>query len=103
MVGLINYFRIANIKSFLSKLDKNIRRKTRVLIWKQWKKVKAKYKALRQLGINHNDALATANARRGYYHVAHTRVLEKAISIERLKKRGLVTTLDHYLKVHIVI
>jgi len=103
LVGWINYFRIANMKSFLSSLDPNIRRKTRVLIWKQWKKVKTKYKALRQLGINHKDALATANARKGYYHVAHTRVLEKAISIERLKRRGLVSGLDHYLKVHIVI
>lgn len=103
LIGWINYFRVANMKKFLSNLDPNIRRKTRVLIWKQWKKVKTKYKALRQLGINHNDALATANARRGYYHVAHTRVLEKAISIERLEKRGLVTSLDHYLKVHIVI
>lgn len=103
LVGWINYFRIANMKVFLSRLDPNIRRKTRVLIWKQWKKVKTKYKALRQLGINHEEALATANARKGYYHVAHTRVLEKAISIERLKRRGLVSALDHYLKVHIVI
>lgn len=91
------------MKSFLSKLDGNIRRKTRVLICKQGKRVKTKYKALTQLGINHADALATANARKRYYHVAHTRVVEKAISIERLKKRGLVSALDHYLKVHIVI
>lgn len=103
LVGWINYFRIANMKTFLRRLDENLRRKLRVVIWKQWKRVRTKYKALRQLGIDHKDALATANARRGYYHVAHTRVLEKAISKERLKKRGLVTGLDHYLKVHIVI
>jgi group II intron reverse transcriptase/maturase len=103
LTGWINYFRIANMKLILSSLDANIRRKIRVVIWKQWKKVKTKYKALRQLGINHRDALATANARKGYYHVAHTRVIEGAISHERLKKRGLVSALDHYLKVHIVI
>ena len=103
LVGWINYFRIANMKVFLSLLDPSIRRRIRVIIWKQWKKVKTKYKALRQLGINNRDAYVTANARKGYYHVAHTRVVEKAISKERLKKRGLVTALDHYLKVHIVI
>lgn len=103
LVGWVNYFRIASMKIYLLKLDQHIRRKTRVLIWKQWKKVKTKYKALRQLGINHRDALATANARKGYYHVAHTRVVEKAISKERLRKRGLVSALDHYLKVHTVI
>lgn len=103
LTGWINYFRIANMKILLQTLDQNIRRKIRVVIWKQWKKIKTKYKALRKLGINHKDALATANARKGYYHVAHTRVMEAAISIERLKKRGLVSALDHYLKVHIAI
>ena len=44
----------------------------------------------------------TANSRRGYYHIAHTRVLEQAVSKERLNKRGLVNSLDHYLKVHII-
>lgn len=32
----------------------------------------------------------------------HTRVLESAISKERLNKRSLVNSLDHYLKVHII-
>jgi group II intron reverse transcriptase/maturase len=40
LVGWINYFRIVNMKTFLSRLDQNIRRKIRVVIWKQWKKVK---------------------------------------------------------------
>lgn len=103
LIGWINYFRIASMKIFLLRLDQNLRRKIRVIIWKQWKKVKTKYKALRQLGINHKDALATANARKGYYHVAHTRVLEKAISKERLNRKGLVTSLDYYLKVYTAI
>ena len=100
--GWVNYFRIANMKDFLTKIDSNIRRKLRAIIWKQWKKIKRRYTALRQLGISHRDAYVTANARKGYYHIAHTRVLEQAISKERLNKRGLVNSLDHYLKVHII-
>ena len=100
--GWVNYFRIADMKVFLRKIDQNIRRKLRVIIWKQWKKIKKRYTSLRKLGISHRDAYVTANARKGYYHIAHTRVLETAISKERLNKRGLVNSLDHYLKVHII-
>ena len=101
--GWVNYFRIADMKALLSKeIDPNIRRKLRVIIWKQWKKIKKKYTCLRKLGISHRDAYVTANSRKGYYHIAHTRVIETAISKERLNKRGLVNSLDHYLKVHVI-
>lgn len=101
--GWVNYFRIADMKILLKSVDENIRRKLRVIIWKQWKKIRKRYTSLRKLGITHRDAYVTANSRRGYYHIAHTRVLESAISKERLNKRGLVNSLDHYLKVHIII
>lgn len=98
--GWVNYFRVADMKMLMTTLDQNVRRKLRVIIWKQWKKIRKRYTSLRKLGISHRDALVTANSRKGYYHVAHTRVLEQAISKERLNKRGLVSLLDHYLKVH---
>lgn len=101
--GWINYFRIADMKTLLTKeIDPNIRRKLRVIIWKQWKRIRKRYTCLRKLGITHRDAYVTVNSRRGYYHIAHTRVLETAISKERLNKRGLVNCLDHYLKVHMI-
>ena len=100
--GWVNYFKIADMKVFLERTDVWVRRKLRVIIWKQWKKIRKRYTCLRKLGINHRDAYVTANSRRGYYHVAHTRVLEAAISKERLNKRGLVNSLDHYSKVHII-
>ncbi len=102
MYGWVNYFRIANMKIFLRELDMHIRRKIRVIIWKQWKKIKKRYTSLRKLGINHRDAYVTVNSRRGLFHISHTRVLESAISKDRLNKRGLVNSLDHYLKVHII-
>ncbi len=100
--GWVNYFRIADMKTYLVHIDEHVRRKLRVIIWKQWKKIRKRYTCLRKLGINHRDAYVTANSRKGYYHVAGTRVLQRAISKERLNKRGLVNSLDHYLKVHII-
>lgn len=100
--GWVTYFRIADMKCALKEIDQWIRRKLRVVIWKQWKKIKKRYTCLRKLGISHRDAYVTANSRKGYYHVAHTRVIEAAISKEKLNKRGLVNSLDHYLKVHVI-
>ena len=100
--GWVNYFRIADMKGLLKEIDPWIRRKLRVIIWKQWKKIKKRYTSLRKLGVSHRDAYVTSNSRKGYYHIAHTCVIEQAISKERLNKRGLVNSLDHYLKVHII-
>ena len=66
------------------------------------KKIRKRYTCLRKLGISHRDAYVTANSRKGYYYIAHTRVIETAISKERLNKSGLVNSLDHYLKVHTI-
>ena len=88
--GWINYFRIADMKRVMTKISEHLRHRLRMCIWKYWKKIKTKYKALRQLGISHENAYMVANTRRGYYWVASTVVLHIAISNERLKKKGLV-------------
>ena len=100
--GWVNYFRIADMKVHLENIDMRIRRKLRVIIWKQWKKIKKRYTSLRKLGVNHYNAFMTANCRRGLYFIGNTWVLKEAISKERLNKRALVNALDHYLKVHII-
>ena len=101
--GWINYFRIADMKSIMTRIGEHLRHRLRMCIWKYWKKPKTKYKNLRKLGISDYNAYMVANTRRGYYWVANTIVLHMAISNERLKQKGLVFPLDHYLKVHTVI
>ena len=98
--GWINYFKIADMKSKMTEISEHLRHRLRMCIWKYWKKPKTKYKALRKLGITEYNAHMVANTRRGYYWVASTVVLHTAISNKRLKQKGLVFPLDHYLKVH---
>lgn len=99
--GWVNYFRIANMRQKLIEIDKHLRTRIRVIIWKQWKKIKKRYKALRQLGMEHELAFACANSRKGYYQICKTTYIQFAINNERLRKRGLVFLLDQYEKVHI--
>lgn len=100
--GWINYFRIADMKTILTEIEEHMRRRLRMCIWKYWKKLKTKYKALRKLGISEYNAHMVANTRRGYYWVASTAVLHTAITNDRLKRKGLVFPLDHYAKVHTI-
>ena len=99
--GWVNYFRIANMRQTIIEIDKHLRTRIRVIIWKQWKKITKRYKALRQLGVSHEIAFACANTRKGYYQICKTTYIQSAINIERLRKRGLVFLLDQYTKVHI--
>jgi len=88
--GWINYFRLADMKKFMTEISEHLRHMIRMIIWKQWKIPKKKYKALKQLGIKDETARMVANTRRGYYWVASTVILHMAISNERLKRKGLV-------------
>ena len=101
--GWVNYFRIANMKQTLIDIDKHLRTRIRVIIWKQWKKTMRRYKALRQLGIEHEIAFACANTRKGYYQICKTTYIKYAINVEKLRKRGLIFLLDQYQKVHVEI
>ena len=101
--GRINYFKIADMKALMTSISEDLRHRLRMCICKYWKKPMIKYKALRKLGISGYNAHMVANTRRGYYWVASTVILHIAISNKRLKEKGLVFSLDHYLTVHTAI
>lgn len=101
--GWVNYFRIANMKNAIQEIDKHLRTRVRVIIWKQWKKASRREKALLQLGVKQDIAHNLANTSKGYQLVAKTDWLKFAINIERLRKRGLIFLSDQYQKVHIEI
>lgn len=103
VVGWVNYFRIAKMKTVLAEIDQKVRKRIRIVIWKQWKKVRTRYKSLRKLGASHRNAYVTANCRKGYQYVCGTATIHYTLSNKRLKQRGLVSLLDHFNKVHLVI
>lgn len=103
ITGWIHYFKLAKMKGFLTKLDKNIRGKIRVVIWKQWKTFKKRYESLIKLGSYNKYARYAAGSRKKYMHVCYVGEVQSKITKERLKKRGLTSALDLYNKVHLVI
>jgi RNA-directed DNA polymerase len=47
--GRVNYFALADMKRLLSDIDEWLRRKIRAIYWKQWKKVKTRYKMIKNI------------------------------------------------------
>ncbi|HIR48594.1 MAG TPA: hypothetical protein IAB35_01285 [Candidatus Faecimonas gallistercoris] len=101
--GWINYFKIADIKRHMRNITSHLNRRIRCIIWKQWKIPKHRIICLIKLGIDKNMAKACAYARKSYWATSRVYPIQQAISNERLKRKGLVFPLDHYLKVHAVI
>ncbi len=56
IVGWVNYFKLADMKSTLKTLDEWLRRRIRLCYWKQWKKIKTKHDNLKKLGIDEYKA-----------------------------------------------
>lgn len=97
--GWVNYFKLADMKMFLKEFDKTFRRRLRMVYWKQWKKVRTKFKYLRKLGINKQKAWEYANTRKGYWRIANSPVLSQSLSNRFLIELGYIFFYDYYLKV----
>ena len=99
--GWVNYFKICKMYAIMKKVSSHLRRRIRCIIWKQWKKPNHRRKCLIKLGVSPVIANKYACSGNRYWTMSMTPVIHKAISNERLIKRGLICPIDQYLKVHI--
>ena len=95
IVGWTNYYKIGYWKDVARMVDAHVRFRLRMCIWKQWKKVNTKKKALISLGVPKREAWMLANSRKAYARCASS-FLNNVLTNKRLKERGLVFLLDQY-------
>ena len=67
-------------------------------IWKAWKKVKTKVANLIRCGINKYKAYEWGNTRKGYWRIADSPILKRAIDNNKLRSAGYATLMDAYLE-----
>ena len=101
ITGWINYYRIADMRGYLGKVDSWLRRRIRMIYWKRWKLVRTRYRNLQKLGIDRNKAWEWANTRKSYWHIANSFILSRTLTNERLKRFGFVSTLDYYNSINL--
>ena len=96
--GWVEYFRLADMKNLLKSIDEWARRRIRAVYWKQWKKIRTRYRMLKALGMEHWKALELAWSRKGYWRMAQ--VLNQVFSNKIIAKLGYTSLLDYYLIVY---
>jgi RNA-directed DNA polymerase len=101
IIGWVNYFKLADMQSLLLRIDEWYRRRIRMVIWKQWKRIRTKLTNLVKLGVKKSKAWEWANTRKGHWHIANSFVLATTITIDRLRQAGYVFLSDYYQKVRI--
>jgi group II intron reverse transcriptase/maturase len=103
ITGWVNYFRMADMKKLLIRIDEWYRRRLRMVIWKLWKLNRTRWRNLIRLGINKYQAWEWANTRKGYWHTANCFILSRTINNERLCLAGYVLFSDYYRSVRVII
>lgn len=94
--GWMNYFKPADAKSLILRLDKWIRSRIRMVTWKRWKRVGTRFENLKRLGIKKEQAWMWANTRKGYWRTAHSPILGQSLSVERFKRAGYLSLKECY-------
>ena len=96
LVGWSGYFGIAQTKSIFIQLDEWTRRRLRACLLKQWKRGKTKQTNLVKLGIQEKWAGRIAYSSKGYWHLANTPQINKALGLAYWREQGLVKLVDRY-------
>ena len=96
--GWVNYFGMADMKALLTKIDEWLRHKIRAIYWKQWKKVKTRYRKLEELGMKEEYIQWHATMRQGIWNCSSNRMVQFALNNEKLREWGYPTFTEFYLK-----
>ena len=97
--GWINYFGLADMKRMVNKMDEWLRHRIRAIYWKQWKKVKTKYRKLKELGMSEEFIVWHANMRQGIWNCSNNRMVKFALNNKTLYEWGYPTLTECYLKI----
>ena len=99
IIGWVNYFGLADMKERVKELDEWIRRRLRMCIWKQWRKIRTRHDKLVQLGVENAKAWEYANTRKGYWRIAGSPILQCTLTNNYLFRLGFVSLSSRYSQV----
>lgn len=98
MEGWINYFAAADMISLMKELDAWCRRHIRAIYWKQWKRVRTRYRKFRSLHIPEKYVHMMANCRKGVWRASE--MLNRALTNDWIKDQGWMSFAIHYSERH---
>ena len=94
--GWVNYFKIANAKSNMQKLDEMVRSRLRIMTWRKWKRIRTKVVNLMNLGIERSKAYMWGNTSKKPCRISHSPILLRTLNNKYWRKAGYVGFYNYY-------
>lgn len=96
LVGWLGYYQLAETPTIFRNMDSWIRRRLRMIRWKEWKKIKTKQTNLIKLGIDKWQAWEWANSRKAYWRTSNSPILHRTLGNKYWQSLGLKSLLNRY-------
>lgn len=89
ITGWMGYFQLSDTPRVFSDLDEWFRRRMRQIRWKEWKRPKTRRSNLLKLGINEHFSSKWGYSGKGYWRIAGSAVLQRALPNSYWNDQGL--------------
>ncbi len=93
--GWVGYFALAETPSVVEEIDEGVRRRLRLCLWRQWRRVRTRYRELRRLGVRERDVRQIASTRYGPWRVSG-RALGRHLGTAFWQQQGLESVTERY-------
>ncbi|MCH7925646.1 MAG: group II intron reverse transcriptase/maturase [Planctomycetes bacterium] len=98
LIGWVSYYRKSEVRNVFEQLDQWIRRKLRVILWRQWKRNWTRAKELIRRGLSREQAWTSATNGRGPWWNAGASHMNRAVPTRYLSQLGLVSLIQKRLQ-----
>ena len=100
VVGWLNYFGISQAYAEIPELDQWLRRRVRMYYWKQWKRARGRRRNLIRLGIHPAEVYKATRSHRGYWWMAGSSIVQRALDTRWLTERGVPNIRQQWIEMH---
>jgi RNA-directed DNA polymerase len=90
------YYRLSNVEGVFEELDQWVRRRLRLILWRQWKRPKTRARELQKRGLDRDRAKTSAYNGRGPWWNAGASHMNQAVGVSSLNQMGLVNLLHQH-------
>ena len=94
--GWGNYYRLADVEGVFEELDGWVRRRLRLIKWRQWKRPRTRAKELQKRGLERGRAMRAACNNYGPWWNAGASHMNQAMPIRMFAQMGLVSLLHQH-------
>ncbi|MBT2693956.1 group II intron reverse transcriptase/maturase [Bacillus sp. ISL-55] len=96
LTGWCGYFALADTPSKFKEFDKWIRRRLRMIVWKEWKNPRTRVRKLKSLGTNPYKAYEWGNSRKKFWRISKSPILHKTLGSSYWNSQGLKSLYQRY-------